>query len=308
MRVVIAGSSGLIGTALRRAYERAGDDVTRLVRRRARAAGEVGWDPDAPDPRLLDGTDIVVNLAGAPIGGRRWTRRYRETILTSRTGPARALAEMVARSTDPPGMLLSASGIRYYGIDRGDEVLTEQSAGDPTGLLPSVAHAWEEATGPASRAGIAVCHLRLGLVLSRQGGLLPPLLRMARLGVGTYFGSGREYWSFVSLADTVRAIRFLAAPGAPPRVSGEPRTSGAVAVNVTAPNPVPHKDVMRTLGSLTGARGPVGVPLPALRLVLGPIADEVFGGLRVQPARLSAAGFTFDHPDVGSALRAALGD
>jgi uncharacterized protein (TIGR01777 family) len=280
---------------LRQACERDGDTVVRLVRREARGAGEVWWDPAVPQPRLLDGVDVVVNLAGAAIGGRRWTAGYRDLIRRSRTVPAATLATMAARAAHPPAVLLSASGIRYYGVDRGDELLTEESPGDDAGLLPAVAHAWEAATGPATVAGVRVCHLRLGLVLSRHGGLLPPLLRMCRLGIAGYFASGREFWSTVSLADAVRAVRYLAT-----------RPDAAGPYNISSPDPVRNKELMRALGRLTGARALVGLPQPALRLAMGGTVDEVLGSLRVVPARLLADGFAFEHPDAASVLRAAL--
>jgi uncharacterized protein len=295
VRVVLAGSSGLIGTALRRSYEEAGHTVIRLVRREVREPGEVRWDPARPAPGLVDGADVVVNLAGAGIAARRWSRGYEDVLLRSRVDTARALAALAAEARRPPGVVLSASGIRYYGIDRGDEVLTEASPPDCGGVLPTVAQAWEAATQPASDAGIRVCHLRLGLVLSRHGGLLPPLLRLFRTGVGGYFGSGREFWSYLSLVDAVRAIRFLTDDAA-----------AAGPYNISAPDPVRNRDLMQVLARATGARVMIPLPLPAMRVVLGRISTEVFGGLRVLPARLAGAGFAFDHPDAASTVRAAL--
>jgi len=295
MRIVVAGSSGLIGTALRRSYEQDGHTVVRLVRRPPRAVDEVHWNAAAPDPRLLDGADVVVNLAGSGLASRRWTRRYRDIILRSRTETARAVAVMAAEATNPPARFLSASGIRYYGIDRGDELLIESSDPDPQGLLPAVAVAWETATQPAVDAGIAVCHLRFGLVLSRHGGLLPPLVVMFRAGLGARFASGAEFWSYVSLADTVRAVRFL---GTHPGAAGP--------YNVTAPDPVRNRDFTRALATAVGRRARLRLPTWALRITLGRMAEEVFGGLRVVPARLAEAGFEFAHPNVDSALRAAL--
>jgi uncharacterized protein len=299
MRVVVAGSTGLIGTALVHSLERDGHTVVRLVRRAPRAPGEVSWDPAAPpaDAGPLDGADVVVNLAGAGIADRRWSRRYRDVILHSRTGTAAALAAMAAGAARPPARFISASGIRYYGIDRGDEILVESSRPEVSGLLPTVAHAWEAATEPASHAGIPVCHLRLGLVLSGHGGVLRPLLPLFRAGLGAYVGSGVEFWSYVSLDDTVRAIRFLAT---------HPDAQGPY--NVTAPEPVRHRHLMQALGRSLHRPVVLRVPRWVLRGALGGIAVEVFGGLRVVPARLTDAGFRFAHPDIDSALHAALGD
>jgi len=283
MRVVIAGSSGLVGTALRRSYEADGHTVVRLSLRER-------WDPG-----VLDGADVVVNLAGAGIGDKRWTPSYRDLIMRSRIGTARALAVAAAGALTPPPVLVSASGIRYYGIDRGDEVLTESATPGPGGLLPTVAQQWEAATAPAGDAGIRVCHLRLGLVLSRHGGVLPPLLPLFRLGLGASFASGREFWSFVSLTDTVRAIRFL---GTLPGARGP--------YNVTAPHPVRSRELTRALARALRRPAVLRIPGWALRIALGGMATEVFGGLRVVPARLAGAGFRYAHEDVDSALRDAL--
>lgn len=294
-RIVIAGGSGLIGTALCASYRDAGYPVTRLVRRTPEQPDDVTWDPCAPDPALVDGAEVLINLAGAPLHGHRWTASYRETIRASRVETAHALARMAARAERPPAKFLCASGIRYYGIDRGDELLTERSAPGNGGLLPRVAHEWEAATEPASAAGIAVCHLRLGLVLAREGGLLAALLPMFRLGLGARFGAGREYWSYVTLADAVDAFRFL---------SKRPDASGPY--NVTAPEPVPSREFTAALGRAVRRPTRLRVPLAVLRPGFGGIATEVFGSLRVLPARLTADGFVGRHADVDSAIRAAL--
>lgn len=294
MRVVVAGASGLIGTALRAAYERDGDTVVRLVRRPVLAPDEVRWDPATPEPRLFAGADVVINLAGAGIGDHRWTRSYREKLRTSRLVAARTIAAAAAAADPPPGVLLSMSGIRFYGIDRGDEVLTESSTPGDSGLLTTIARDWEAIAAPA---GVRTCYLRTGLVLSRRGGLLPPMLRLTRLGVGPYFGSGKEFWSYLSLADTIRAIRFL---GSQADASGP--------YNLSSPDPLPNRALLRVLADATGARVRVGLPAPILRVGLGKIATEVFGGLRVVPARLLEAGFTFHHPTAESTIQAALAE
>jgi uncharacterized protein (TIGR01777 family) len=271
--------------------------VRRLVRREPAGADERRFDPDEPDPALVDGADVVVNLAGSPLTGR-WTATARQAVRTSRIGTARALAAMVAGADSPPPVFLSASGIRWYGIDRGDEELTEASDPGPyEGLLPTVAQDWEKAAAVAGGRGTRVIHLRLGLVLSGGGGLLKPLLPLFRAGLGMRFGTGREYWSHVSLADAVGAVRFLAKlPG------------GDGAYNVTAPSPARNRDFATALGRALGR--PVGLSLPPalLRPVLGELAREVLGSLRVVPRRLTEAGFGFRHPDVDTAIRAALSD
>ncbi|GAB2856202.1 TIGR01777 family oxidoreductase [Actinoallomurus bryophytorum] len=287
--VVIAGSSGLIGTALRRSLEADGHSVTRLVRHVPEAPGEVEW---PPTPSVLADA-VVVNLAGAGIGDRRWTPAYKKVLLDSRVSTTAALAELCVQAR--PGVLISASGMRWYGIDRGDEALTEASAAASPGFLPMVSHRWEAATRPAEDAGIRVCHLRTGLVLSGQGGVLPRLLPWFRAGLGASIGSGREYWSQISLTDTVRAIRFLAS---------DPQAYGPY--NITAPHPARSRDLTDTLARELGRRAFLRLPAWPLRLTVGQVAPEVLGSLRVIPDRLTTAGFTFHHPDVESALRAAL--
>lgn len=296
MRIVIAGSSGLIGGALRTAYRHDGHDVIRLVRKPAQGPGEKQWDPTGrPDPHLIDGADAVINLAGAPLGDHRWTTGYRTLIATSRIGTAAALADMTARAAAPPPVLVSMSGIRYYGVDRGAEELTEASAAGSDGFLPQVTARWEAATGPAQEAGIRVCRLRTALVLSGAGGLVPRLLTPFRFGLGATLGSPRAYWSFLSLHDTVAAIRFL---------TDNPDARGPY--NLSAPAPVPAREFTKELASAVGRRAWLRAPVWALRVGVGQMGPEVLGSLRVLPQRLTEAGFRFRDADVGSALRAAL--
>ncbi|MBS2547987.1 TIGR01777 family oxidoreductase [Catenulispora sp. NL8] len=295
MRVVVAGSSGLIGGALCTAYRAAGHEVVRLVRRPAQGPDEAQWDPGRPDPHLVDRADVVINLAGAPLGDRRWDARYRELIASSRIGTASALAAMTARAAAPPPVLVSMSGIRYYGVERADEELTEASAAGTDGFLPLVTARWEAATRPATEAGVRVCHLRTALVLSAAGGLLPRLLTPFRFGLGTTLGSGRAYWSFLSLHDAVEAVRFLAE---------RPEAEGPY--NLSAPAPLRATDFTRALASAVGKTARLRLPVWALRIGVGQMGPEVLGSLRVLPERLSAAGFRFRDADIESALRAAL--
>lgn len=297
MRVAIAGSSGLIGGGLCAAYRRDGHDVVRLVRRPSQGPDEVQWDPARPDPRLVSGADAVVNLAGAPLGDRRWNAAYRELIASSRVETAAALAGMVARADAGPSVLVSMSGIRYYGVDRGEESLTEASSAGTDGFLPLVTARWEAATRPAAEAGVRVCHLRTALVLSAAGGLLPRLLTPFRFGLGATLGSGRAYWSFLTLHDAVAAIRFLAE---------HPGASGAY--NLSAPTPVRAAEFTAALAAAVGRRARLRVPVWALRVGVGQMGPEVLGSLRVLPERLTAAGFRFRDGDVGAAVRMALRD
>lgn len=293
--MVIAGSSGLIGGALCTAYREDGHGVVRLVRRPTQAPDELRWDSERPDPRLVEGADAVINLAGAPLGDRRWNARYRDLIAASRIGTASALATMTARAAAPPSVLVSMSGIRYYGIDRGDEELTEASAAGTGGFLPHVTSQWEAATRPAAEAGVRVCHLRTALVLSATGGLVPRLLTPFRYGLGTTLGSGHAYWSFLTLRDTVAAIRFLAE---------HPRTAGPY--NLSTPIPIRASDFTNALASALGRPARLRLPVWALRIGVGQMGPEVLGSLRVLPERLTAAGFRFRDGDIESALNAAL--
>lgn len=309
MRVVIAGSSGLIGGGLRAAYRRDGHEVVRLVRRAAQGADEVRWDPARPDPRLVQGADAVINLAGAPLGDRRWNTAYREVIESSRVGTAAALAGMVARASSGPSrasagqagqagpVLVSMSGIRYYGVDRGDEELTESSGAGSDGFLPLVTARWEASTRTAEEAGVRVVHLRTALVLSASGGLMPRLLTPFRFGLGATLGSGRAYWSFLTLHDAVAAIRFLAE---------RPQASGAY--NLSAPAPVRAAEFTRALATAVGRPAWLRLPVWALRVGVGQMGPEVLGSLRVLPERLTAAGFRFRDGDVETAVRMALRD
>lgn len=297
MRIVIAGSSGLIGGGLRAAYRRDGHEVVRLVRRPSQGPDEVRWDPGRPDPRLVDGADAVINLAGASLGDRRWNASFRELIESSRVGTAAALAGMVARTASGPPVLVSMSGIRYYGVDRGDEVLTEASGAGSDGFLPGVTARWEAATGAAEEAGVRVCHLRTALVLSASGGLVPRLLTPFRFGLGATLGSGRAYWSFLTLHDTVAAIRFLAE-----------REDASGAYNLSAPAPVRAAEFTKALAAEVGRPAWLRLPVWALRIGVGQMGPEVLGSLRVVPERLTAAGFRFRDGDVETAVRMALLD
>lgn len=293
MRIVISGSSGLVGTALVQQLRHDGHDVVRLVRGdRAPAADAVPWDPAGGrlDPAALDGADAVVNLSGAGIGDHRWTEAYKRTLAESRTRPTNLLAEAIAAGADGPRVLLSASGVHFYG-DRGDEVLDEASA-PGSGFLPALVRDWEASTATAEAAGARVVHLRSGVVLTPDGGALRRMLPLFKLGVGGRFGSGRQWMSWISLADEVRAIIHLL----------HSQRSGPV--NLTAPHPVRNAELASTLGAVL--RRPAIVPVPKFgpRLVLGSeLADTLlFQSQRVLPGVLTDDGFQFTHADLRGAL------
>lgn len=296
MRIAVSGASGLIGSALVPALRRDGHTVVRLVRRDSHGDDEVRWDPAAHrlDPTALSGVDAVVNLSGAGIGDRRWTSAYRRTLEGSRIDSTATLAEAVARAEPRPGALLSASAIGWYG-DTGDRTVDEHSPSGE-GFLAGLCRRWEEATRPASQAGVRVVHLRTGLVLAAGGGTLGRLVPLFRLGLGGRLGSGRQYWSWISLADEIRAIVHLL---------GDEAVAGPV--NLTGPEPVTNAEFTRVLARVLRRPAMVPVPAFALRLAVGEFADEgVLIGQRALPRVLQERGFTFTHPTVEAALRYAV--
>jgi uncharacterized protein (TIGR01777 family) len=277
----------------------AGHNVARLVRRGAQAQGaDIEWHPGHPlEPEALFAYDAVVHLAGRSVAGR-WTEAVREEILKSRVAGTRTISTAVAqafRQTGKPRTLISASAIGYYG-SRGDEVLTEKS-GSGNGFLAHVAEQWEAATWTAEQAGVRVVMPRLGLVLSWEGGALGRMLPMFRLGLGGKIGNGRQYWSWVTLDDTVRAIEYLLRDKI---VSGP--------VNVVAPNPVTNAEFTRTLAKVI--HRPAFFPLPAgvARLAFGAMADELLlASQRVKPMVLEKSGFRFKDTQLRKALERVLG-
>lgn len=307
MNVLISGSHGLIGSALAGSLSAEGHGIVKLVRGApaARARGgddrpaEVPWDPSQGtiDQEALDRHGpyaAVVHMAGAGIGDHRWTDARRQEIMASRVGPTRLLAGIAAHLDPVPGVLVSASAIGYYG-DRGDEILTEESA-PGEGFLADVCRAWEDATAPAGD-WMRVVHLRTGVVLSALGGALAKQLPLFRLGLGGRLGSGRQYTSWITLDDEVSAIR---------RALEDDRLTGPL--NATAPNPVTNAELTRALGRALHRPTLLTVPRPALAVVLGGEMSRelLLGGQRVHPARLIALGHTFAHPDIDSALDAVL--
>lgn len=295
MRVVIGGASGFLGTALTHHLRQGGHQVTRLVRSGDPADDASLWDPYTGriDQIVIDRADAVVNLSGASVA--RWPRtpKRRRMILESRTSATSTLAKAVAASSTPPA-LISASGMSKYGVDRGDEVLTEASSpGD--GFLPGIIHAWEAAASPAVDAGARVCFIRTSLTLDGKEGLLRFMLPAWKLGVGARLGSGRQYMSFISLNDWLRAAAFLIE---------SPEASGPH--NFAAPVPVTNAEFTDALGDAVHRPTFLVAPRFAIKLALGSIADDLLGSLRVSPAALVDAGFTFDEPDIASALELAL--
>jgi uncharacterized protein len=258
------------------------------------------WDPDAGtvDADGFEGLDAVVHLAGAGIGDKKWTPERKQLILESRTGPTRLLAETLAGLTTPPPVLVSGSAIGWYG-DRGSEQLTEASPPpEPRDFLSEVCGQWEAATAAAESAGIRTVHLRTGIVLAAEGGVLPRLALPFKLGVGGRTGSGEQYMSWVALEDEIGAILHAIT---------HPELSGPV--NVTAPVPVTNAEMTATLGRVLKRPTVLPTPLPVLRLVYGSelvhLLLEI--GQRVASDRLAGTGFVYAQPDLDGALRILLG-
>jgi uncharacterized protein len=298
MKVAVTGSSGLIGTELVRSLRADGHDVLRLVRRTPRTADEHRWEPahHRIPPGLLDDVDAVVNLAGVGVADRPWTANRKREVLASRVDSTATVSQALAQAaTDAPGrerVLVSASAVGWYG-DTGDRVVDETvPAGDD--FLARVCVEWEAATGPAAAAGVRVATVRTGLVLGR-GGLLGKLLPLFRLGLGGKLGNGRQYMPWISLRDEVDAIRFLLTHP----VSGP--------VNLTAPQPVTNAVFTEALAAAVHRPAFLTVPAPAMRLALGELGRVgVLAGQRAVPRVLERAGFAYSHPDLPSALQAAI--
>ena len=293
MRVVVAGSSGLIGKALVGALRADGHEVRRLVRRAVSAPDEIGWDPTQPlDPAQLTGVQAAVNLAGAGVGDKRWTPAYKQLLVDSRVRSTDALAAALAALDPTPAVLVNASAIGYYG-DGGDAVLDEDS---PAGsdFLAQLCVRWETAAEPAEAAGIRVVRARTGLVVSAAGGAWQRMFPLFKLGLGGKLGSGRQWWSPISLTDEVRALQFLLT---------QPLHGP---VNLTGPEQLTNAAVTALMGRVLHRPTLLRAPAFGLRLVLGEFAAEPLRSQRVVPRALLAAGFTFTHPTVEAAVRAAL--
>lgn len=298
MKVLVSGSTGLIGSALVSFLASGGHEVTRLVRSTPKpGVGEVHWDPvtGGVDATGLAGLDAVVHLAGENIAAGRWTVVKKSKIRTSRVRGTRLLSESLARLDQPPKVMVCASAIGYYG-DRGGEVLREESP-PGSGFLAEVCREWEAAAAPAAQRGIRVVNLRIGVVLSPAGGALGKMLFPFRLGFGGIIGTGKQYMSWIALDDLVAVI----AHALTTEVLQGP-------VNAVAPNPVINLEFTRTLGRVLARPTLFPMPTFAVRLVFGEMGDELLlASTRVQPTRLLASGYEFRYPQLEGALRHMLG-
>ena len=297
MKILIAGASGLVGSALVPALRRQGHEVVTLVRRPVRREGEISWNPPAGElePAAVATTDAIVNLAGENIAAGRWTAARKTALRCSRLDSPRTLVRAMARAEPRSRVLVNASAVGFYG-DRGDEVLTEDSPVG-RGFLPELCAAWEAEARAAESAGARVVRLRLGVVLAREGGALARLLPVFRLGLGGQLGNGRAWMSWIELDDLVRVVSAALT---------DPRWYGAI--NAVAPGPVTNGEFTAALGQLLHRPAFFPAPRRLLELVYGEMAGAtLFASARVMPGRLLAGGFVFRQPDIAAALRCVVG-
>jgi len=285
-RIAISGASGLIGTALVGHLRSEGHTVQRLVRRKAQAPDEIQWDPasNSVDIDALTGVDAIIHLAGANVGDHRWTKKYRAEILNSRLLGTTAISHAV--TTVAPKVFISASAIGYYG-ETGNRAVTESDRGGDD-FLAAVCREWEAAADLASNT--RVVKIRTGLVLEPTGGALGRMLPLFRFGIGGKLGSGKQWWSWITLHDQIRAICHLL----------ESEISGPV--NLTSPNPVTNQEFTAALARALHRPALLPVPGFALKIALGGFSTEILGSKKVLPQALLDSGFTFDYPHITSAL------
>lgn len=295
MKIAVTGASGLIGSSFVKAAIARGDEVIKLVRRKPKTSNEVFWDPATGqiDHLLLDGVDAIVHLAGAGVGDKRWSEKYKKEILQSRVNSTKLIVQAIARMPRPPKVLVSASAIGFYG-DTAEKSVDENSPAG-TGFLAEVCLAWEAAAKPAKQYGVRVVHPRTGLVLGRSGGLLKKLYPIFFFGLGGKMGNGKQYWSCISLNDEVRALFHL--------IEHENISGG---VNLVMPEAVTNKEFVKTLGKTMKRPTFFAVPAIALKLALGEFSSEVLGSVRVAPSKLIVSDFKFDELNLTSALKIAI--
>jgi hypothetical protein len=293
LSIVLSGANGLLGSALTRALKQGGHRVKPL----ARITGQTyvdgpSWEPAAGriDIMALEGFDAVIHLAGESVS-TRWSEAQKAKIRSSRVDGTALLCDALSKLEQPPKVLLSASAIGLYG-DRGEEELSEESA-PGAGFLAGVCQDWEKATAPAQQKGIRTVHMRIGVVLSSEGGALQQMAGTFKKGLGGKLGSGKQYMSWISRADCVSAIMYLLSAQ---NISG--------AVNLTAPNPATNGEFTKALGAQLGRPTFLGVPGFMAKLFMGEMAQElVLSSAKVLPKKLQAAGFQFSYPTLAEALQ-----
>jgi uncharacterized protein len=291
-KIVIAGASGLVGSALIPSLKSEGAEVTRLVRSTPKA-GEIEWHPngDQIEPAKLEGFDAVINFAGENIAAGRWTDDQKRKIRDSRVNGTHLLSEAIAKVKKRPAVFLCASATGIYG-DRGDETLDEESESGG-GFLAGVCREWEQATEPSVQAGVRTVNLRFGPILAREGGMLAKLLTPFKMGMGGKVGSGKQYISWVAIDDAVNAIKLALQNDS---IRGP--------LNIVSPHPVTNEEFTKTLGHVLSRPTALAMPAFAVRLAFGEMADEMLlTSQRVMPKKLSDAGYEFEYPELEGALR-----
>lgn len=296
MLVLLAGASGFLGTALRERLDELGHETIQLVRSTPRSASQIEWDPYSGkvDSALIERVDAVVNLAGAPIGRLPWTSPYKRMLKASRVAPTGALARAIASSERKPA-LVNASGIGYYGAERGTELIDEASTPVNDSYFAEVAGAWEAATAPASAAGARVVIARNAVVLDKDGGALKLIALPFKFGVGGRIGDGKQYFPTISLEDWLSAMMLL--------ITDE-STSGAY--NLIAPVPATNEEFTKAMGKQLHRPTLIAVPSFAIKTGLGELSDQIVGSIRAMPQRLLDAGFKFEHPTIAEQVDSAL--
>jgi len=296
MKVAIAGASGLVGSALIPRLENESIEVTRLVRESPKP-GEIEWHPnqDTIKPDRLKGFDAIINLAGENIAEGRWTDEKKRKIHDSRVYGTHLLSEAMAKVDPKPQVFLCASATGIYG-DRGDEILSEQGESGG-GFLAGVCREWEQATEPASKAGVRVVNLRFGPILAAEGGMMAKMLTPFKMGMGGKIGSGKQYVSWVAIDDVVNAMKLALKDES---IRGP--------LNIVAPNPVTNEVLTKTLGHVLNRPTALAMPAFAARLAFGEMADEMLlVSQRVVPKKLTEARFEFRYPNLESALKEYVG-
>ena len=295
MKLVVAGGSGLIGSALIKDALSKKHEVIQLVRRKPKHQHEVQWNPDKFEVEIdaLNDATAIINLSGAGVGDKRWTNNYKKLILTSRVNATKTLAEAITRLNNPPSVFVSSSAIGFYGDTAENAVDENAELGE--GFLSDVVFNWEYAAQKVKQHKIRVVHPRTSLVMSKRGGVLKKVLPIFKLGLGGKLGNGKQFWSYISLEDEIRAIYHLI---------NDSRLTGGV--NLSTPNPVTNKEFTKSLASVLNRPAFLSVPSLALKIALGEFSIEVLGSSRVLPSKLIASGFKFNHPDILSTLNSAL--
>lgn len=285
MKIAVSGATGFVASALLPVLQTAGHVIVTL-----------GRDFFAnPDPKILDGVEAVIHLAGESVSAGRWTAEKKARIQSSRIDTTRALCDAMSRMVKPPNVMICASAVGIYG-DRGDEILNEESA-PGRGYLSDVATAWEAACAPARKLGVRVVHTRLGVILSPRGGALSMMIPAYRMGLGGRLGSGRQWWSWVALDDVVAVIEYCLTHD---EVRG--------AVNVVAPNAVRQVEFAEALAHTLHRPAVFPTPALVLKLTLGQMAEEILlASAHVLPQRLTQAGYTFQYPELLPTLQQMLG-